>query len=345
MKLALAVWLAAGLAEPASDPQAPLKTAGLLTDADLQQLGAGEVVAKVLDTSDRAEVASFAAVRVRASPARFLACVRDVTCLRANEDLLQEGRFDASPSAHDLAGLSLDERDRDYLAHCEVGRCDVRLPADAIEAFRTKVDWSAGRGAAVAAELFRTTLAGLAASYREQGNRGLVVYRDNPRPASVAASTAELLQRQWWVLDGAPELLVYLRDFPEARLDGAEDFLYWYKEKFWRKTVVNLNHVIVYPKPEASVYPKSETGASRVYVATKQLYSTHYHESAIEVLLFASDPGAASGTLLFLSRARADIRPSGFNWLERVIIRRLVRGRLTNQFRVLRQRLESAGPP
>jgi hypothetical protein len=310
-------------------------------------------VAKVLDTSDRAEVASFAAVRVRASAARFLACVRDVTCLRANEDLLQEGRFEASPSARDLAGLSLDERDRDYLAHCEVGRCDVRLPADAIEAFRAKVDWSAGRGAASAAELFRSTLAGLAASYREQGNRGLVVYRDNPRPASVAASTAELLQRQWWVLDGAPELLVYLRDFPEARLDGAEEFLYWYKEKFWRKTVVSLNHVIVYPKPEASVYPKLEasgdpkpdTGASRVYVATKQLYSTHYHESAIEVLLFASDPGAASGTLLFLSRARADIRPSGFNWLERVIIRRLVRGRLTNQFRVLRQRLESAGQP
>jgi len=337
VKLALAVWLAAGLAEPASDPQAPLKAAGLLTDADLQQLGAGEVVAKVLDTPDRAEVASFAAVRVRASAARFLACVRDVTCLRANEDLLQEGRFEASPSAHDLAGLSLDERDRDSLAHCEVGRCDVRLPADAIEAFRTKVDWSAGRGAAAAAELFRTTLAGLAVAYREQGNHGLVVYRDNARPASIAASTDELLQRQWAVLAGAPELLAYLRDFPQAQLDGGEDFLYWYKEKFWRKTVVNLNHVIVYPKREA--------GESRIYVATKQLYSTHYYESGIEVLLFASDPGAASGTLLFLSRARADIRPSGFNWLERVIIRRLVRGRLMNQFRVLRQRLESAAQP
>lgn len=318
------------------DAYAQLKAEAVLSDAEAQQVEAGEILAKVLDSPDRAEVVSFAALRVRASTARFLECVHDPTCLKAHHEVLEVGGLGPAVSPRDLAGLSLDARDREYLSRCEVGRCDVRLPDEAIERFRTRIDWSSPGGPASAADLFRNTLAGFASAYLGGGNRALATYHDNPRPVSVGASTNDLLRRRWFVLDGSPELVGYLRDFPEAHLPTEADFLYWYKEKFWRKTVVSLNHV--------TVYRKNEGAASRVFVASKQLYATHYYEAGLELLVFASDPGDGAGTLLFLSRVRADIRQSGFNWVERLLIHRLVRERLEHQFRLLRSRLELSPP-
>jgi hypothetical protein len=333
------VALSAAAVVPAArvaDPRELMKSEAVLTDADAQLLDAGGVVAKVLESPDHSEIVSFAALRVRADADRFLECMRDVHCLKANEDVLEVGRFGVTPSVRDLAGLTLDPRDRDYLSHCESGRCDVRLSDEAIERFRTGVDWSSPQSSVTAAALFRATLTELATAYLAKGNAALVQYHDNPRPVSVADSTTELLRRRLFVLDGAPELVTYLRDFPSASLTPADDFLYWYKERFWRKTAVCVNHV--------TVYDKGEGAARRVYVASEQLYATHYHESSLELHLFAEDATGESGTLVFLSRARADIRPGGFNWLERVIIHRLVRGRLENQFRLLRSRLEQAPP-
>ena len=335
--LAMLALAAAGLPPAtAPDPRALLKAEALLTDVDAQLLDAGGIVAKVLDSPDHAEIVSFAVLRVRADADRFLECMRDVRCLKANEDVVEVGRLGTSPSVRDLAGLSLDARDREYLSRCETGRCDVRLPDEAIEKFRTGVDWSSPQSPVTADALFRTTLADLAAAYLAKGNAALAQYHDNPRPVSVGASLDELLRRRLFVLDGVPEVVGYLRDFPAASLGATDDFLYWYKERFWRKTVVCLNHV--------TIYEKDDGPTPRVYVASKQLYATHYHESSIELHLFVEDPAGDAGTLVFLSRARADIRPGGFNWLERVIIRRLVRGRLENQFRLLRSRLEQAPP-
>src|SRR5262249_10488968 len=212
---------------------------------------------------------------------RFVECMRDVRCLKANDDVLEVGRFGAGPNVRDLAGLSLDARDREYLSRCESGRCDVRLSDEAIERFRTGVDWSSPQSAVAAAALFRTTLAELATAYLEKGNAGLVQYHDNPRPVSVAGSVSELLRRRFFVLEGAPELVGYLRDFPAASLTTTDDFLYWYKEKFWRKTVVCVNHV--------TIYEKSDGPERRVYVTSKQLYATHYHESSLELHLFVED--------------------------------------------------------
>jgi hypothetical protein len=338
---ALAVALLAAVVGETRTPSSPtpralLASEAVLTAADLQLLDSGGIVAKVLDSPDHAEIVSLAALRVRASSDRFLECVRDVHCLKAHDEVLEVGRFGASPSVKDLAGLTLDARDSEYLSRCEVGRCDVRLPEDAIERFRTAVDWSSPLSPVSAAGIFRATLADLATAYLARGNGALAEYHDNPRPVSVGDSVNELLRRRWFVLDGAPELMGYLRDFPRARLTTIEDFLYWYKERFWRKTVTSLNHV--------TVYAKGDLPEGRVYVASKQLYATHYHESSIELQVFADDPGQDSGTLVFLSRARADIRPAGFNWVERVLIHRLVRGRLENQFRLLRSRLEQAPP-
>jgi hypothetical protein len=49
--------------------------------------------------------------------------------------------------------------------------------------------------------------------------------------------------------------------------------------------------------------------------------------------------------LAFVNHSRADIRPSGFNFLERILIKRLVRGRLRDQLGSLRAYLEAGAEP
>ena len=53
---------------------------------------------------------------------------------------------------------------------------------------------------------------------------------------------------------------------------------------------------------------------------------------------------SGGGYLVYLSRTRADIRATGFNFLERTVLRRLVVGRLDSQLKWMRAVLEGASP-
>jgi hypothetical protein len=75
--------------------------------------------------------------------------------------------------------------------------------------------------------------------------------------------------------------------------------------------------------------------------AAKQIYANRYFESSVSVTTFAE----RAPYLLYVSRTRADIRASGFNFLERLVLRRLVEGRLEAQFRWVRDRLEGRDRP
>lgn len=299
---------------------------------DWSELGRGGVVAKVVDTTDRAEVATASVVHVRATRQRFLACVRDPGCLRASDDLSEAGRLDPSPTAADLRQLILHPRDVGALRRCRVGRCDVRLSAEAISRFRDDVNWAAPSHVQEAEVVLRQLLARYAAGYLQRGDAALMRYEDSPATASVGDGTRLLLGRLSAALGVMPGLLEYVSGFPAPRPTGTEDFLYWYQERFWRKTVVALNHVVIADEGEA---------AGRVFVFTKQIYATHYFESSLELLVFEPGVEDGHGRIVHLARSRAQIRPGGFNGVERFLIRRLVRGRLTRQLEAMRDTLES----
>jgi hypothetical protein len=263
------------------------------------------------------------AVQVRASKERFRECAHDPSCLRRSDNLVGAGRLGTPPSPQDLKGLNFDRKELEHLRECRVGDCEVRFSADAIERFRKEVDWSSPAAAERAAGLFRETLAGYASSYQAGGNRALPVYRDGKSPTPPPESVQALL-----------ELRRYLLDFPQARPDAAEDFVSWYEERAHRSSVIAMNH--------NTIYEKTDGNLSRIFVASKQLYASHYYESSVEVMAFVTGAAGDRGTLFFLGRARADIRPAGFQWFERVLLRRIVRWRLVARLRDAKEKLESA---
>ncbi len=313
-----------------------LRNEGRLTAADLGTIERGGVVAKVVDTGDRSEVFSVAATRVTTKSGRVAERFKDLEGRRAEPWVLQIGRVGTPPNARDLESLSLDPGDVKDLAKCRVNHCDLRLPADAIEQFRKEIDWSDASHATRANALFRQLLSSYVASYLGRGNTALIEYATNldPGPVRIADSLQQLLIRSEFLRDAVPDLYAFLHRFPDGRPTDVEDFVYWLKEKFWLLNVLSLNHVTLVDRP---------TGSGRVVLAvSKQLYASHYYESSLGVTAFLEGAPGTPSYLVMINRTRADIRRSGFTWIERLLLRRLVRGRLEGEMKYLRRQLEAA---
>jgi hypothetical protein len=314
-----------------ADPLSFLRNELRFSPRDIASLDKGVAVARVVDSGDNSEILAGGAVRVRTTAAGVRKELEAFEGRRRPSDILQAGRLGLPPSPADLSGLTIDSGDLAALPRCKPYDCDLRLPTAAIQRFRAEVDWSSPPHVAKATALWHEILAGLAAAYRGRGDGALFEYDNNDMPVKVGDSLARVLARSGYIAEAAPDLYRYLLRFPEERPARAEDYLYWIKEKFWIKTVASLNHVAIV----------SGEGACGAYVvgASKQIYANRYFESNVSVTTFAE----GAPYLVYVSRTRADIRASGFNFLERIVLRRLVEGRLESQLRGMRDHLE--GPP
>jgi hypothetical protein len=316
-----------------TDPLQFLRSEFRFSEGDLSSLAQGRVVARVLDSGDHSEVLAVAAVRVDSTVARVRAQLQAFEGRRRPTDIIQAGHFSREPSSADLAGLTIDGGDLAALPKCKPGECDLRLPADAILRFRREVDWSSPLKTEKATALWHDVLARLDTAYQENGNDALFQYDNNDMPVKVGDSLARVIARSGFLAETAPDLYPYLLRFPRGRPERVEDDVYWIKEKFWIKTVVSLNHVAIV----------SGDGPAGPYVlaAAKQIYANRYFESSLSVTAFVESRPASY--LVYVSRSRADIRPSGFNVLERLLIRRLVEARLDAQFKWVRDQLQGPG--
>jgi hypothetical protein len=306
---------------------------GELSVSEVAGLERGKIVAKVLDTGDRSEVLTFAASRVKASSARVADRLREVEEWRKDPWVVDAGRLAPLPGGVDLSRLTLDPGDIKDLSRCRLYQCDVRLPADAIERFRQRVDWKAKDRDSRASEIFREMISGYAAAYSAQGNQALFEYANNHDPVHIGDGLKLLTERSGGLAAIAPDLYSYLSLFPDERPADIEDFLYWVKEKFWVTNVLSVNHI--------TLISRNTSDGRLVASFSKQLYATHYYEAALGLTAYIELP-SGQAFLLTLNRVRADIRKSGFNWAERLLLNRLARNRVESQLSWIKQRVEAS---
>src|SRR5262245_33041413 len=110
---------------------------------DLAALQAGRPVARQMKTREAVDVNIFGAVRLATSAESFLSQVRDIDAFERRLGMSQVGKFHDPPLASDLNGLTLDKDDLDALEDCRPSNCDLQLPAEAMERFRTRINWRA----------------------------------------------------------------------------------------------------------------------------------------------------------------------------------------------------------
>jgi len=297
--------------------------------ADLQQ---GKIVKHTLPATAPGEVAAVGAVRVNAPRERFIAAYRDIVRFKRNENVLQIGRFSNPPELSDVDGLSITKDDFD-LRNCRVGDCDIRLPADGIHRFEKEIDWSRPDADAQAAVMFKQMLVDNVRAYLSGGPGRITQYDDDAQPIAPVAAFQAVLKSSPYIDLVLPGLGAHLASFPSDSLPGAEDFLYWSKEKFGFAPFISVTHVTLAPR-----------GAHDYIATTRDVYSSRYFDASL-ALIVASDStnDAHAFYLVYANRSRASALRGAFARIRRSIVERRARGSLDENLRVIKQRLELGG--
>jgi hypothetical protein len=258
-----------------------LRSVAGLGPAQIQTIERGEPLAKVLDT-DRRQIAILGAVRIKAPRERLLDRYRDVTSLKSSPLILQVGAFGTPPRVEDMRGLTFEDYDLRSLRTCKPGSCGVRLPAEAMTAFTHDVDWRAADSNDKAGALWRRLLVDYAERYRASG--ALAEYHNREEPLSVAGELGVLFDDSRQFNSIAPEFFTYLRQFPHAKLAGAEDILYWTKDDMGVRPVTSITHLAIYAPP-------ADAGHTRrpALVGTKQIWATHYVDAGLGLAMIFDD--------------------------------------------------------
>ena len=172
------------------------------------------------------------------------------------------------------------------LKSCREGACDVQLPTAAIQAFHDGVNWSRPDAAEQANALARPMVLQLVQAYRQGGNAALGEYRDKEGPTRVADQFQTMIGRASALPDVLPELRRYLLEYPNAELAGADSFFSWESVAFGLKPTIRVNHGVIY---------RGHTQGRDVgVVAIKQLYATHYFNTALDLSVCVDDGAVAS---------------------------------------------------
>jgi hypothetical protein len=299
------------------------------TPSDLGDLEHGRVIKRAFGATSPGEIAVVGATRVKVSKETFVERFRDIARFKAGSDVLQIGRFSSPPALEDLAPLTIDKADFDGRA-CRVGDCGVRLPADSIRRFQKEIDWTAPDADSRAAALFKQMIFDNVRAYLAGAPDRIAEYNDDKRPIRPIEEFAGLLRNFPAIGDLVPELPAYLEHFPSAALAGAEDFLYWSKEKVAGLPFITITHVTIVRNASGSVV-----------IASKDVYSSRYFNSSLGVTV-GSDVGGAPGAfyLVYANRARASALKGALGGLRRALVERRAKASLDDNLKNVKLRLE-----
>jgi len=306
-----------------------------LTDDEIREIRQGKAIAKTIDSPTADQVFVFGAVYINSTPELYLKFASDIDTLRKLPSYLALNKFSAPPQAADLKDFTLDKEDFKELKDCKTGHCEVQLPTEAIEEFQRSVNWSASGAVDQANDLAQHMALQALLNYERGGNTALGTYRDKNHPAVVADTFASLVNRSKALPVYLPELREYLLNYPKADSSGIESQFYWEKVNFGLKPTLRIVQAIVYrgSRPNDPAYA----------IAIKQLYASHYFESALDMTVCVRDPNSARAGFYLITLKGS--QQAGLTGLKGSIVRRVAvdktRSSLERALGAIKQKLEN----
>jgi hypothetical protein len=253
-----------------------------LSDDQIRTIRGGTAVAKIMDAPTADQVFVFGAVYINATPESYLKMAADIDALRKLPNYLAIQKFSDPPQLSDLKGFTLYPDDFKELKNCKEGHCEVQLPTEAMAEFQKSVNWSAPDAADQANRKAQELALQELLSYQKGGNAALGVYRDKNHPADVAQTFASLVARSQALPSYLPGLHDYLLNYPKADAANIQSQFYWEKVNFGLKPTIRVVQAIVYQGKSAN--------EPAYAVAVKQLYASHYFETALDLTVCVKDP-------------------------------------------------------
>ena len=246
-----------------------------LTDDQIAAIQGGQPVSKTLHSRVPDEIFVFGAVYIHAAPESYLKLARDYDRLRKLPGYLAIGSFSNPPQLSDLKGFTFDSDDIKALQDCKPGDCQVQMPTSSIEELHQSVDLSAPGAEEQVNRLLQTTALERLVAYQREGNNALGEYNDKKNPTVIPEQFKYMLSYSRALPKYFPDFYNYLLTYPQGKPADVEDSFYWAKVKFGLKPTLRVVHVMTMRRKGAD---------GPVYaVAEKQLYSSHYFETALDL--------------------------------------------------------------
>ncbi|HZU42813.1 MAG TPA: hypothetical protein VE994_09085 [Terriglobales bacterium] len=320
----------------AENPDEPYKffrdVAGL-DESQISAIRSGKAVAKVVDSHTPDEVLVFGSVYIQAKPESYNKLASDLDSLRKLPSYLAIQSFSNPPQLSDLNAFVLDDQDIRELKNCKTGHCDFQLPTEAIEDFQRSINWSAPDVADSVNRLAQKMALQALLDYMQGGNAALGAYRDKNHPAVVAETFASLVSR-WDALPVyLPEFNEYLLQYPKVKSDNVQTGFYWEKVNFGLKPTFRIVQRIVYRQAHAN--------EPSYAVAEKQIYASHYFQTALDLTVCAKDPERPGFYLITLKGSKQ----AGLTGFKGGIVRKVAvdksRSSLERVLLTIKQKLES----
>ena len=307
-----------------------------LKEDQITEIRNGKAVAKVVESRTPDEVFVFGSVYVQSAPEKYLKFASDIDILRKLPSYLAIRRFSDPPQLSDLDDFTLEADDIKQLQNCKPGKCDVQLPTEAMGAFKQFVNWSAPDAADQANRLAQKMALDVVQRYAQGGNAALGTYMDKHHPAVVGDSFASLLSRSKALPVYLPELERYLLEYPEAKSENIQSEFYWEKVNFGLKPTLRIVQAIVYRGPGS---------ADPAYaIAVKQLYASHYFETALDLTVCVRGQENPERPGVYLITLKGS-QQAGLTGLKGGIVRKVAvdktRSSLERALAAIKQKLES----
>jgi hypothetical protein len=291
---------------------------------------AGAPLAKNLDADPGKEVAVFGAIWIAAPVAAYVAAVRDIENFEKGASFRVTKKVSEPARIEDFAQLVLPDEDVQDLKSCKLGDCELKLSAEALARVKKEVDWTRPDAKAQLERLVRMMAVDYVNEYRKGGNSALAVYRDGAHPTFVANEFRELVNGMPELTEYLPSMRQYLLEYPKQAPRPTTSFIYWQEAQFGLKPTIRVNHVAIQEEIDATI------------VASKQLYSSHYFWTALELRALVPDPSRGTGFwFVNVNRSRSDGLTGFVGRIIRGKVREAARSGIESALTAAKKRLEA----
>ncbi len=289
-----------------------------LTPEQIAAVENGQPVAKTMPSRTPAEVFLVGAIYINAAPESYLKFAQDFDRLRKLPNYLALGVFSNPPQLTDLKGFTFDDDDLKAVRNCKPGNCLIQMPASSIEDLQKSIDWSAtDADEQVNQHLQRTALVGLRA-YQSEGNQALGSYNDKRDPTEVPKQFAYMLSYTKALPQNLPDFYQYLLSYPKGKPASVDGTFYWARVKFGLKPTLRIVQMITL---------RGGTADPVAYaVAEKQLYASHYFETALDLSFCVRPNGDGKRPGFYLIMAMGS-EQQGLTGVKGSIVRKAAVGR------------------
>ena len=286
--------LAPAVAPAQEPPPRPfLRKVIQLDEGQLAAVEKGEVVTKILPTTDKPEIAAFGVVKAVGTVDQLLTLARDVQKFRQVPQIPEMGYFSSPAKIEDLKGLDHPPDDISALKKCKPGSCDVKMGTKGLEAV-SRIDWKAPDAETRAVAILNQAIVDYVNAYEQGGTEAMGNVLDKKQEKSRAEEYRALLDHSPYLVDYVKEFNDYLAGYPKGKLTGAQDVLYWAKDTFGLKPVVSAYHATLYKGPRGAL------------ISNKLLAASHFFNASLELLAGVPTPDGKNLYLLSLYRTRLD---------------------------------------